>query len=76
MKIVVYIVAGAGMCITDAALFTFLTVSVGTKGGSFCGRTSSGFFPSPWRNGCSRQIVTGKIYVYSEDGAGREIFLS
>ena len=34
MKIVVYIVAGAGMCITDAALFTFLTVSVGTKAGA------------------------------------------
>lgn len=34
MKIAVYVLAGAGMCITDAALFTFLTMSTGTKAGA------------------------------------------
>lgn len=34
MKTAVYVLAGAGMCITDAALFTFLTMSTGTKAGA------------------------------------------
>lgn len=34
MKIAVYVLAGAGMCITDAAFFTFLTMSTGTKAGA------------------------------------------
>ncbi|MDO4602514.1 MAG: ABC transporter permease subunit [Eubacteriales bacterium] len=34
VKTAVYVLAGAGMCITDAALFTFLTMSTGTKAGA------------------------------------------
>ncbi len=85
MKIVVYIVAGAGMCITDAALFTFLTVSVGTKAGASVAGLLLGFSLlcggmvvhdklSQEEYMYIPKIVTGRIYVYSEDGAGRRYF--
>lgn len=70
-KLAVYMIAGAGMCITDAALFTFLTVSVGTKAGASVAGLLLAFSLL-----CGAMVVHDKLsheeYMYIPKGAGEE----